>query len=200
MSWSEGLQAHCPDSKEGDPGVNLVAGASCLPSSHCGEAGGPKTPLRPEGKPKGERRGKGRGAVRLRLTQRRPRERPAPPDCPDSDPDLHLGARVYDTMRSRSLSPTLSRPAGHARTVFDLTLGFLLPTCLPASIAPKFGGIPEATNPTPLYRDRETEAQGPEARGKVTQRARHSAGTRSRAFLGSPSRPVQRGAIQRSHL
>lgn len=92
MSWSEGLQAHCPDSKEGDPGVNLVAGASCLPSSHCGEAGGPKTPLRPEGKPKGERRGEGRGAVRLRLTQRRPRERPAPPDCPDSDPDLHLGA------------------------------------------------------------------------------------------------------------
>lgn len=109
-------------------------------------------------------------------------------------------SELYDTMRSRSLSPTLSRPAGHARTVFDLTLGFLLPTCLPASIAPKFGGIPEATNPTPLYRDRETEAQGPEARGKVTQRARHSAGTRSRAFLGSPSRPVQRGAIQRSHL
>lgn len=131
MSWSEGLQAHCPDSKEGDPGVNLVAGASCLPSSHCGEAGGPKTPLRPEGKPKGERRGEGRGAVRLRLTQRRPRERPAPPDCPDSDPDFHLGARVYDTMRSRSLSPTLSRPAGHARTVFDLTLGFLPPRASP---------------------------------------------------------------------
>lgn len=108
MSWGDGLQAHCPDS-EGHPGVHLVAGARCLPRSHCGEAAGPKIPLRRETGPKAKGgRGEGRSAAPLRLTQRRPRERPAPPNRPDSDPDLHL--RAGSSLRPHEVTEPLAHP------------------------------------------------------------------------------------------
>lgn len=119
LSWGEGLQAHFPDSKKGHPGVHLVAGASCLPSSHCREAAGPKTPLRREGKPEGETRGGARGGVRPRSASRKGGHMSAQPRLaaqtrtPTSTSELGSSLRLHEVMEPLADPEPASGPGPH---------------------------------------------------------------------------------------